>query len=445
MIFSTRGNLKHWGEFIIGVGVLFLGLTYLKDSVPSVGEATGQLNFLSQFTEWGILSRILFVLLGTVVTIVVQSSTAAMLVTLTLCYQGWLPLDIGAAMILGENIGTTITAEVAALVGNTAAKRSARIHSLFNLVGVLWMIIIMPWVLSVLTVFVENSMNLFEGHISVEGEETHVNKLTTFTLVAFHTVFNVLNVLVCLPFVSWLVKGAIATVKDSDGEDDVPRLKFLGAGVRTAELATVELQKETAHFGEIAARMNADAKTLCNSLEPKERKALHKKLKKYEKITDKLEIEITEYITNLSNQAITNKTARKLRSILNICNDLERIGDIYYQISKTIQQKAANNTYFTPDQRNNINEMFDLVEVGFDTMIQNLNTPHYEKVEKAGAQDIEKQINKMRNRFRKHNLSRLGDADYNVNSAMVYNNLFTALEKVGDHMINVTEAIVGEI
>jgi len=445
MIFSARDNLKHWGEFVLGVAVLFLGLTYLKDSVPNVGEATGQLNFLSQFTEWGIFSRILFVLLGTIITIVVQSSTAAMLVTLTLCYQGWLPLDIGAAMILGENIGTTITAEVAALVGNTAAKRSARIHSLFNIVGVCWMIIIMPWVLSVLTTFVENSMNIFEGHISVQAEATHSNKLTTFTLVAFHTVFNLLNVLICLPFVSWLVKGAMVTVKADDSTDDMPRLKFIGAGVRSAELATVELQKETAHFGEIAARMNMDAKLLSNSLDAKERKKLLKKIKKYEKITDKLEIEITEYITKLSNQAITSKTSRRLRSILNICNDLERIGDIYYQVSKTIQQKAANKTYFTPDQRNNLNEMFDLVEKGFEVMSRNLNNPHYEKVDKSEAVAIEKQINKLRNQYRKHNLSRLGDADYNVNSAMVYNNIFSALEKVGDHMINVTEAIAGEI
>lgn len=446
LLLSSKGNLKYWGEAIIGFAILFLGLSFLKEAVPTLADNPDQLNFLVRFTEWGIFSRILFVLVGALITIIVQSSSAAMLVTLLLCYQGWLPLEVGGAMILGENIGTTITAEVAALVGNTSARRSARIHSLFNVIGVIWMIVLMPFVLHQLSVFVQDFVGLFEDHIYVEAARTYDNKITTYTLVAFHTVFNVVNVVLMLPFVHFLVKVATIMIPSSrDGEDEVAKLKFIDTANRTAELATVELQKETAHFGEIVARMGMFAKQLINSLEKQEQQVLMKRLKKYEKITDKMEIEITEYITKLSRQEITPRTSMRLRSILNICNDLERTGDLYYQLSKTVQQKLESKTYFTPDQRNNINSMFDKVQEAFVIMVSNLNNPKYEKVELDRAREVEKAINKMKKRYRDHNLSRLGDSDYNVNSAMIYNNVFSSLEKIGDHIYSVTEAIRGDV
>ncbi|MFT4532774.1 MAG: phosphate:Na+ symporter [Saprospiraceae bacterium] len=436
MLFSSKGKMKYWGEFIIGFAILFLGLDYLKGSVPDLKGNTEALDFLARFSDWGILSRVFFVFVGTMVTIIVQSSSAAMAITLALCAQGWLPFDVAAAMILGENIGTTITAELASLVGNTNAKRSARIHSLFNIIGVTWMVILLPVFLTGLTTILES---LGMGNPITNAEDMPIG------LSAFHTAFNLLNVIIMLGFVKWLVKVAIWSVPEGPDEDDDTKLKFIGAGIRTPELATVELQKETAHFGEVVSRMSGFARELINETDSKKQRKLHKKLNKYENITDKMEIEITEYITKLSDQEITSRTSLRLRSILNVCNDLERIGDIYFQVSKTIEQKNENNTYFTPDQRNNLNNMMDKVDEAFQVMINNLNNPHYDQVSKEKAVDLEYDINKLRDKYRKENLIKIGEEDYNVKSAMIYNNIYSSLEKVGDHIINVTEAVVGEI
>ncbi len=436
MVFAGKGKIKYWGEFMIGFAILFLGLSYLKGAVPDLKGNPEVLDFLAGFTGWGIGSRIIFVLIGALVTVIVQSSSAAMAITLTMCAQGWLPFDVAAAMILGENIGTTITAELASLVGNTHAKRSARIHSMFNIIGVSWMVILLPLFLPVLAKFTQ-SMGMGDPY-SAAG--------MPIGLSAFHTAFNLLNVILLLGFVPFLVKVAIWSVPmGTDDDDNEGKLKFIGGGIRTPELATIELQKEVGHFGEITARMSNFAKTLINSTDAKEQKKMLKKLKKYEKITDRLEIEITEYMTKLSNQEITSKTSLRLRSILNICNDLERIGDIYFQISKAIERKIEEKNYFLPEQRENINKMIDMVDHAFAIMVKNLNTPRYDNVTKNEAVIAEKAINEMRDKLRKENNSKIGTEDYNSKTAMIYNNLFSSLEKVGDHIINVSEAVVGEI
>jgi len=446
MLFSKKGKSKYWGEFIIGFSILFLGLTFLKDAVPDLKGNTDALAWIQSIADYGFFSRVMFVLVGALVTVIVQSSSAAMAITLTLVYAGWLPLEVAAAMILGENIGTTITAEIASVVGNTNAKRSARIHSLFNVIGVTWMVILLPWILNSLGGFVDSFSEVFEKGVKIKQDNLDQdNIMNTYKLAAFHTVFNILNVLIMLPFVGWLVKMAIKTVPDKEGDDNEHRLKFISAGVRTPELATVELQKETAHFGEVTSRMSSFATELINSTERADQDELHKKITKYEDITDKIEIEITEYITKLSKSEVTPRTSIKLRSILNICNDLERIGDIYYQISKTVEVKNENKQYFTPQQRKNLNEMSELIDQAFAIMNKNLSSDHYDEVNKEAAMDVERDINKLRNKLRKGNLTNLGSDGYDVQSAMVYNNIFSSLEKVGDHIINVTEAVVGEV
>jgi len=437
MLFSRKGKIKYWGEFIIGFAILFLGLSYLKEAVPDIKSNPEILAWLREFTHWGIWSRLLFVAVGTLITIIVQSSSAAMAITLTMCAQGWLPFEVAAAMILGENIGTTITAELASLVGNVHAKRSARIHSMFNLIGVTWMVILLPYFLPLLSGLMEGVFGISDPFASAVD--------MPIALSGFHTAFNLLNVILLIGFVPWLVKAAIWSVKSKGEEDEEMRLKFIVNTQRTPELATVEVQKETAHYGEVTSRMSKYARTLINTTETKKREKMYKKLAKYEEITDNMEKEITEYITQLSNEEITSKTSIHLRGMLNICNDLERIGDIYYQISKTIERKNEEKIYFTPEQRDGLNAMLDLVDQAFEIMLANLQAPNYEDVSIDSAKAKEKEINKFRDKLREANLNLLGTDGYSMESAMIYNNIFSSMEKVGDHIINVTESVVGEI
>ncbi len=436
MILSNRDKLKYWGQFIIGFAILFLGLSFLKDSVPNLKDNTEQLAFLSNFAKYGFISRVFFVFVGALVTIIVQSSSAAMAITMAFCMNGWLPFEVAAAMILGENIGTTITAEIASLVGNTNAKRSARIHSLFNIFGVTWMIILMPLVLPFLGSFVESYLG--------QGNPYESKTAMGFGLSAFHTLFNLLNVLLLIGFVNLLVKIAIKTVPGSPEDEDETRLKYISTAALTPELAIAGVQKETTHFAEVTSRMSGFMKSLINETEPKKQKKLFKKIKKYEKITDEMEEEITNYVTKLSNKEITSQTSILLRSILNICNDLERIGDVYLQMSKTVQQKIEYYAFFTPDQRTNLNEMIYIVDEAFKIMLQNLEDD-YKSVDKSIASDLETKINKKRNKLQAHNLERIGDEDYQTKSAFYYKDLFVGLENVGNHIINVTEAVIGEI
>jgi len=436
MIFSRRGRIKYWGEFIVGFAILFLGLAELKGAVPNIKNNPEVLAFLQNFSENGIWSRLLFVFVGTLLTIIVQSSSAAMAITLTMCSQGWLPFDIAAAMILGENIGTTITAELASIVGNTASKRSARIHSLFNIIGVTWMVILLPYFLPVLKKIL----------LIINFQDPDTAGGMALGLSAFHTSFNMINVMIMIWFVPWLVKVATSTVKMKDEEEETKsKLQYISTQVITPELATNELHKETAHFGKLMGKMNEFTRNLLLAKNDKERRKWVDKLKKYEEISDNMEIEITEYVTKLSDQEITPKTSVRLRSYMNISNDLERIGDIYYQVTKNLESKNDNKVYFLPKQRENLIAMLGLVDDAFKVMESNLNVPDYESVTKAEAREIESKINAFRDKLRNENLDDMGEEEYNVDAAMIYNTMFSFLERVGDHIMNVTESVVGEI
>jgi phosphate:Na+ symporter len=429
MMFISKGKSKGWANALIGFAILFMGLGFLKDAVPNLGADSPIIEFFTQFKDNPFFGRIMFVLLGTLVTIVVQSSSAAMALTLTLVLKGIIPFDVGAAMILGENIGTTITAELASLVGNVHAKRSARIHSMFNVIGVIWMIFMMPFFLKIIS--------------SWMGSDPFTNGGTaTLALAAFHTVFNLSNVLLQIAFVPWLVKIAIITVPSKGEEDEVFKLEYISSGLtHTPELSILEARKEVNKFGEIILKMSTRTKELLNNKESKEKTRLIDKLAKYEEITDRMEEEIASYLSKISVDDLSKETSVNLRSMLSIINDLERIGDIYFEISKTIERKDRDKIWFHQKQRDQLNGLFDLVDQGIHIMLFNLGADQ-ENVSQIKAELKESEINQLRNKLRKSHLKSIETKEYNIMAGMVYSNLFASLERVGDHVINVTEALV---
>jgi phosphate:Na+ symporter len=437
-LFIGKAKVKAWASAIIGFALLFMGLSELKDVVPSLSENSALVQFFIDYKDIPVLSTLIFVILGTLVTLVIQSSSAAMALTMTLVAGGIIPFEVAAAMILGENIGTTITAELASTIGNVHAKRSARIHSLFNLIGVGWAVILFPVFLKTIAWF----MDSFGFGDPFNNPAEHANT----GLAIFHTAFNTLNVLILIWFVPQLVRLAERTVKSRGAADEVFHLDYIGTGIMaTPDLSLLEAKKEISKFGEITSRMSKFTRSLLNEKNAKSQKLMYDKIAKYEDITDRVEIEVANYLNKISEGELSEETAARIRGMNSIVNDLERIGDIFYQMSKSIEAKDEQRIWFTPEQRNALGEMFDLVDHAFEIMIGNLEA-HQDGVLIDSAVDAERNINSMRDTLRKEYLENISDnKEYNIKGGMIYNDLFSSLEKVGDHIINVSEAIVGKI
>ncbi|MCE2788767.1 MAG: Na/Pi cotransporter family protein [Saprospiraceae bacterium] len=440
LLFVSSGKWKYWGETILGLALIFLGLGFLRDAIPLSSENTQLFSWVSMLSHNGLISRIIFVFIGMVVTLILQSSSVAMAITLTLCLQGWIPLEMAASLILGENIGTTSTALIASLVASKEAKVAAFIHVWFNLLGVAWMVIMLPWVLQGLAVLL---LNVF-GVRDIQHQPMDM----TIGLAAFHTLFNVMQALWLIHFIPWLHKLACATAgvaPENGTEKNHAGSLFLDAGAILPEMASIQLQRETLRFGETIASMANDFTKILSTTDREKQLRLIRKIEDNEEATDRLEREITTYITSLSKEQITAETSVILRSILNICNDLERIADLYYQLTVTYRKKMEQQVYFLPEQRECLHQMHQLVIQAIQVMNENLATPDFKDVSIYHAGKIEKKINQMRNALRSEYALQLSNPDFNVQSGAVYSNIFMSLERIGDHIVNVTEAIAGEI
>lgn len=437
MLFARSSRIKSWAEFLIGFALLFMGLDLLKASVPNVEDNPEALAFISSFAQYGFFSRILFVLFGALITIIIQSSSATMTLTITMCYLGYIPFEIAAPMVLGENIGTTITAELASIIANVHAKRSARIHSMFNIIGVSWMIFVYPYFLdgiNYLLVDVYGGKSPFDDQTAVP-----------IALSYFHSMFNITNAMILIWFVPQMVKLATITVKSKGEEDEVFRLEFIGRGIAaTPEISLIEAKKEVQKFGEIVHKMNKKVFQLINERDRKKQEKHIKKIAKYEDITDRMEQEIAVYLSKVSEEELSAEGSVRLRGLLSIINDMERIGDVLYQMARDIERKNENKYWFNQEQRDNLNNMYKTLEEAIILMMSNLQAD-YDKVDLISAKNIEKEINRQRDVLRKAHLKHMEAGEYPIQSGMVYNNLFLGLEKVGDHVLNVSEALTGQI
>ena len=438
MMFASKANIRSWAEVFIGFALLFMGLDELKNSVPDLIQNPEFLSFLANYADMGYLSTIIFIGVGTILTLVVQSSSAAMALTLVMCYEGYIPFELAAAMVLGENIGTTITANLAAMVGNVHAKRSARAHFIFNIFGVIWMIIAFPFFIKMIDDYM--SLNMQLSPLNVVGKSVAI----PIGLSIFHTTFNIINVLLMVGFVP-LISRIVIRMQPSKGEmDEEFHLEHIGGGLmQTSELSVLEAQKEVIKFGEITSRLHNMIPELIQETDNKKFDKLMGRIKKYEDITDKMEVEIADYLAKASQGEMSDSASLKVRSMISIINDMERIGDICYQMSISIESKRREKEDFTVESSKSIENMLSEVQKALDIMNNNLSS-EYSQVTLTEANNAEININNMRNKLRKSYLQKIEKGEMKIQTGMIYHNLIHSLEKVGDHIFNITEAIVGD-
>jgi phosphate:Na+ symporter len=440
--FSKNSMKKSWGEFLIGFAILFIGLQYLKESVPDIKSNPEALHFLVSFTDSGFLSVIIFVIIGTVLTVIIQSSSATMALTLVLCYNGILPFELATAMVLGENIGTTVTANLAAIVANVSAKRAARAHLIFNLFGVLWMLMIFHPYLRGINYFMQqnHSVSILDTDLSTEQFES-IKQAYPIALSIFHTSFNIINTLLLIGFASFIAKIATRIVKGDEEDDEEFRLKYIGSGfMSTSEISTMQAKKEIANFGLRIQKMFTFIPTLLISTPGKKYNKLLQRISKYEEITDNLEIEIATFLTKVSEGEMSHESSKEIRAMLKIIDDMESVADVIYQISKIVDNNVQQKIALTNGQNKALNELMELVQEAFVEMNANLNRS-YGVVDPKTALLIEQKINKKRDQLRHQHIDDLKEKKYKHKVGAFYSDIFSLTEKVGDYVANVTEAI----
>lgn len=432
-------RLKGLGSAIIGFALLFMGLEFLKNAVPEVGPDSGVVQLFVSLNGIPYINTILFVIFGTILTLIIQSSSATIALTMTLMVSGVIPFEVGAAMVLGENIGTTITAGVASTVGNVYAKRAARIHMLFNVFGVVWFLLIFPYAIDA----IEYMTTYLAGGSPVDNPALYGST----GLAILHTTFNVTNVLILIWFVPTLVRIAEITVKSTGEKDEKFHLEYIGKGQNLApNLSILEVKKELAKFGKLTSRMSGFTRDLLLMDDDKNhQKQVMERMLKYEEITDRLEVEVAEYLNRIAIKGVNEKLAVRISGMNRISSNLERIGDIFYQISKNIEKKSMEKVSFSDHQKARLLELLDLIDEAFEVMVTNLEK-HSETVTIEEATEIEEKINTKRDEIRQEYYEHAGEADEaHIGVGLLYSSIVGSLERIGDHIINVTEGVMGKV
>lgn len=427
---------KSIGELIIGFALLFLGLSFLKESVPDLQSSPEVLAFLQQWTNYGFGSILMFVGIGTILTIVLQSSSATMALTLVMCNNGWIPFEMGAAMVLGENIGTTITANIAASVANVSARRAAMAHSVFNVFGVIWVLVLFHPFLTIVSKII---MALGLDNPMVAGASPNS---TLYAISMVHTLFNVCNALVLVWFTNQIAALVTKIIK-SKNDDEVFRLQYIHGGMlSTSELSLNQAKEEIVHYADICRRQYVYAKSAINETDPEKFDALYKKLEHYEQVTDRIELEIAKFLNQVKEGVISDESGRRIQAMYKIISELESVGDSGFNIARILQRRNIHNMKFDEQMIKKLNYMVELLERGFDAMIYNLKKGYTQINDIANAQDIETDINEYRNNLKEEHLLNLENKTYSYLTGVYYMDLVNECEHVGDFMINISEAIM---
>lgn len=439
-MFSRDSRWRNVAEAMVGFGIIFIGLEFIKGAVPEIDANPAMLAFLDEFSEFGYFSMILFVFVGAILTLLTQSSSAATTITLVMLFEGWISFPIAAAMILGENIGTTVTANIAAMVGNVYAKRAARFHLFFNAIGVTWMMIIIFPVLHLMDLAIQTFMGT---NISVMGGEMDSRSNATLAISLFHTTFNIANVILLFAFVPYLVRFVEYIQPDREGHDEGFHLRYISGGIMPSTgIAVEQVQKETQRFAELVETMHDSVYELLFS--PKvDREALLKRIHDYERATDQLEIEISDFLVLMSERAhMEHVTTERIRFMQMMINDLERIADIYYQISKLSERMMETGAQWSDQASQEIAEMMDGLRDAIRFMAHNV-AQEPEDVDLKQAIELENRVDSIRDQYRDTHFSRLESGDYTPSAGVIFIDILNRLERIGDHVLNVNESASG--
>ena len=429
LIFSGKSNRKSIGEFIFGFSFLFMGLSYLKANAPDLNANPEMLAFVQNYTDMGFFSILLFLFIGTILTMIVQASAATMAITLIMCANGWISLELGAALVLGENIGTTITANLAALTANTQDKRAALAHFVFNVFGVIWVLIIFhPF------------MELVNWVVDTFFQSNNPEVAISYKLSAFHSIFNICNVCILIWGVKLIERTVCALIHPKE-EDEEPRLRFITGGMlSTAELSILQARKEIHLFAERTHRMFGMVQDLMHTEKDDDFNKLFSRVEKYENISDNMELEIANYLNQVSEGRLSSESKLQIRAMLREVTEIESIGDSCYNLARTINRKRQTNQDFTEKQYEHIHFMMKLTDDALAQMIVVVEKPEHQSIDINKSFNIENEINNYRNQLKNQNILDVNNKEYDYQMGVYYMDIIAECEKLGDYVVNVVEA-----
>ena len=467
-IFSAKSKRKSIGEFILGFAFLFMGLEMLKNSVPDLKSNPEMLEFLTKYTQSGFGSVLIFLAIGSILTVVVQSSSATMAITLVMVSKGWISYDLGAAMVLGENIGTTITANIAAIPANVSAKRAALAHTTFNVFGVVWMLFLfypfinmITWLVSEfgpgdptqLTHFTAGldapTLNLINSErktlnteqLALQHQLQNYQIATSYGLSLFHTMFNLINTFVMIWFIKIIAKIVTFVVKKKATDEEF-QLQYISTGMlSTSELSILQAWKELKVYAERTERMFKITRELYYEQNENEFVKKFSRIEKYESISDRMEVEIARYLTKVTDGRLSEESKHQIQTMLRVVSEIESVSDGCFNIGRTIVRKRDNKAVYTKEMDANIDLMMNLVEGAIHQMKEAMENNHVSNDEFNRSVNIEAEINNFRNQLKLQNISDVKDNKYDYQASVTYMDIIVECEKTGDYIINVVEAL----
>ncbi|MGL4293323.1 MAG: Na/Pi cotransporter family protein [Bacteroidales bacterium] len=468
---SSKSKSNSWGEFLLGFAFLFLGLEYLKNAVPDLKANPEIFAVLTEYTQMGYFSILIFMSIGALLTMVVQASSATLAIALIMCSKGWISFEIAAAMILGGNIGTCITPIIASISGNVSAKRAAMGHFLFNFLGTIWvMVLYYPFIRLIIWLSTEygpgnpqalinfvdttdpallNGLN--DNTLDMTNQENVLLRKSfeqmqfsvSYALSLFHTVFNVINLLVMIWFTNGYVYLVTRLVKSKPNEEEEFQLRYISSGViGSGELGLVQVKKETQVFSERTLRMFRITQDLFKEKENSESfSKTYQRIEKYEKVSDRMELEIANYLNHISSNNVSAAGENKIRAMFKVVDEIESIGDSCYHLARTLNRKSEMCASFTPEIQSNINRMFLLTSEALEHMNSVILKNDMPESDLNKAYNKEDEINNFRNQLRNNNLDDINNDSYGYLSGIFYMDVVSECEKIGDYVINVMDAL----